>query len=364
MTKIHINKKKFRKSMTSLLIIIVLLLSVFFLYKHYFINPDSSFTNEEDTTEPLSLTQPNYDELYTFLEGEQSNIELISSIEFTATNPTDTAIAGSAITYGIDIYGYNTQKEYITEHYNSITIEEDASANDYIKIRDNVVIFYDNSTEPKDVSIPLSFHSQEHTFTYSVIKQLVSEDNYAMIINNYTGLDSNYIPSDLTRSDYITYTNGYDSEVSPMKEVCTKALEDLILDAQVDGYEIYACSGYRDYITQEILYNRAILALGEDQIDTAHPGCSEHQSGFTMDVVFPDISWGLTVEQENSPCYTWMRENAHKYGFILSYEEGYEDISGYMFEPWHYRFIGVELATQYYEEGFKTLTEFASIPRY
>ena len=109
-------------------------------------------------------------------------------------------------------------------------------------------------------------------------------------------------------------------------------------------------SAYRSYTNQETLYNRYVQKDGSIKADTysARPGHSEHQTGLAVDVhntVLPYTSFDKTNE------FTWMKENAHKYGFILRYPKDKTNITGYDYEPWHNRYIGVEHATYIYENN-------------
>lgn len=122
------------------------------------------------------------------------------------------------------------------------------------------------------------------------------------------------------------------------------------------GFSFYINSGYRSYQEQVTTYNYWVSVSGQAQADrsSARPGHSEHQLGTTADVG----SNGCELEcLEGTPEAAWIAENAWKYGFIVSYPEGKEQITGYMPEPWHVRFVGKEVARQVKESGI-TLHEF------
>lgn len=115
-------------------------------------------------------------------------------------------------------------------------------------------------------------------------------------------------------------------------------------DALKENIKLYGGSGYRSYSTQSGLYNHYVKEDGKANADTysARPGHSEHQTGLAIDIV---TSKGGFV-YENYQEYKWLIKNSYKYGFILRYPKGKENITGYMYEPWHYRYLGTDIATE------------------
>ena len=118
-------------------------------------------------------------------------------------------------------------------------------------------------------------------------------------------------------------------------------------------------SGYRSYQTQQNLYNRYLQKDPQNVVDTysARAGHSEHQTGLAIDVSSNNSDM---ITFEVSPSFKWMKENAHLYGYILRYQKGKEDITGYKYEPWHYRYVGKEIATLLYQTGL-TFDEYVAI---
>lgn len=141
------------------------------------------------------------------------------------------------------------------------------------------------------------------------------------------------------------------------------AFDKMAKDAEKQGFIITAFSSYRSYDYQKQLYERYVKKDGKDNADrySARPGYSEHQTGLAFDVgeVGRENLW-LTEEFGETPAGKWLMENAHKYGFILRYPKGKEHITGYMYESWHYRYLGIELATKVKESGL-TLEEYLGI---
>lgn len=128
-------------------------------------------------------------------------------------------------------------------------------------------------------------------------------------------------------------------------------------DAKAAGLTIYISSGFRSYSLQEQIYNRNVALYGQSRTDTfsARPGHSEHQTGMAFDLNTISGTFGNTKEGE------WVRNNGYRYGFILRYPEGKESITGYQYEPWHVRFLGIDMAAKVYESGL-CLEEYLGIP--
>lgn len=132
------------------------------------------------------------------------------------------------------------------------------------------------------------------------------------------------------------------------------ALNQMFDDAKAErNLDMWVCSGFRSYNVQKNLYNNYVKRDGAANADrySARPGHSEHQTGLAFDINYADSRFAGTEQA------IWLAENAYKYGFILRYPEGKENITGYKYEPWHYRYIGVENATKIFSSGL-TLEEY------
>ncbi len=127
-------------------------------------------------------------------------------------------------------------------------------------------------------------------------------------------------------------------------------------DAAAEGLDIYISSDYRSYYDQERIYNNYVSSDGQETADTysSRPGYSDHQTGLAFDLNSIDDSFGYTPESD------WVAVNAHKYGFIIRFPEGKAHFTGYQYEPWHIRYLGVDKATEVYESGL-CLEEFLSV---
>jgi len=172
---------------------------------------------------------------------------------------------------------------------------------------------------------------------YTNVIDIEDQENITVLVNKYNKLQSSYVPSDLKN---ISSKYGY----GQLKAEAATAFEEMCAAAKKDNITIYGGSGYRSYSHQSRLYNNYVARDGKVEADTysARPGYSEHQTGLAMDIM--NGRWGYVDDTDKE--YTWLVNNSYKYGFILRYLEGKEEITGYMYEPWHYRYVGIDLATE------------------
>ena len=133
-------------------------------------------------------------------------------------------------------------------------------------------------------------------------------------------------------------------------------LQEMFAAAKEDGLDLFIRSGFRSYSTQKTLYNNYVARDGKAEADrySARPGHSEHQTGLGFDINRADMSF------EGTPEAIWLAENCYKYGFIIRYPKGKEHITGYIYEPWHIRYLGVDTATAVYNSGL-SLEEYLGI---
>ncbi len=186
---------------------------------------------------------------------------------------------------------------------------------------------------------------------YKNIKTITEPDIYLVLVNKEYKLPENYVPSKLE-----LISNEFANENKYLREEAKIAFETLSKDAKNLGYRVVAVSTYRDYEYQDKLYNMYVQEKGIDYADkcSARPGHSEHQTGLAVDVEGSNRDYD---EFENSEEFVWMKENAYKYGFILRYPKGKEKITGFKYEPWHYRYVGLDVAKTIHDEKL-TLEEY------
>lgn len=312
----------------------------------------------------VNATAPNYGEVEKTMKEKGLDVALVEKVVLNATNGTDKAVAGSALTYWAEVTGLDSSGNVVVKKITDVTVLQNGAASEDIKfLTGNTIAILDKAIQEQTLDIKVSYCGLTNTYHYGIVHQTISTDNFALLVNRYTGISENYEPSSLAKSSWIHYTNGTASTSSNLDARVNTALEAMFTAAKADGITLWACSGYRSYDSQAILYERANASLGAGQQDTAPPGHSEHQTGFTMDITWPSVGGGLTQSMENTAEYKWLMENSYKYGFVLRYPKGMTDITGYLYEPWHFRYIGVDLATLYHNSGISTLDEFLSIPR-
>lgn len=175
-------------------------------------------------------------------------------------------------------------------------------------------------------------------------------DDY-VLVNKHRQLSSKYIPDDLVKIDeeYVKT----DGEIEIERNVA-KAFYDMAEAASEDGMELMVSSGYRSYEDQEEIMETYLELYGQNYVDNyvAKPGFSEHQTGMSLDVASKSVNTFVNSEE-----YSWMMDNAYKYGFILRYPKSKEDITGYKCEAWHYRYVGKEIA-EYIHDNNITYDEY------
>lgn len=162
------------------------------------------------------------------------------------------------------------------------------------------------------------------------------------------------IPED--HAPELTYVGNYRFDIR-----AAAALRDMLAAAQAEGLSPIVCSAYRSVDYQTTLYENQVskyLGQGYSQADAerlagtkvAVPGTSEHHTGLAADIVALSYQH-LEKDQENTAEAIWLRDNCHRFGFILRYPEDKQDVTGIIYEPWHYRYVGVDAATQIMEQG-------------
>lgn len=149
-----------------------------------------------------------------------------------------------------------------------------------------------------------------------------------------------------------------------------EALKSFVAGAREAGLSVYVTSSYRSYATQEHLFNNKVnqytysegsydAAVEKARTIVAYPGSSEHQTGLAADIVDQYYEY-MNESLADTALSKWMKENCARYGFILRFPEDKQDITGIMFEPWHFRYVGVEAATYIMEKGL-CLEEFVAL---
>lgn len=200
----------------------------------------------------------------------------------------------------------------------------------------------DSESVPANASMPITdASSEEHTDEQTQASQTEesTSQHKTKIIEGRT-----YIDGILIVNKSYSLPSSYDPE---MDEQALAAFEKMQTAASNDGLFLYILSGYRSYSEQQYQYNVHVENKGKAYADrvSARPGYSEHQTGLCMDINSTDDSFADTEEA------AWLSENCTKYGFIIRFPKGKEEQTGYNYEPWHIRYVGVENAKKIADSG-------------
>ncbi len=205
------------------------------------------------------------------------------------------------------------------------------------------------------------------------------DGKYLLLVNKSNALGAEYVPEELVALD-TSYTNRGKS--IQLNAAVADAVKGMIDAMKKDGItNVSVTSGYRTYSDQKVLFDKyckderaAHPDWSEEQIKaqvltySAAPGTSEHQTGLCVDLFTTEMEglWNYGSETPDNPwdkgfaetdAFEWLKQHAHEYGFILRFPESKTDITGYSYESWHYRYVGVDHAKRIHEQGL-TLEEY------
>lgn len=178
---------------------------------------------------------------------------------------------------------------------------------------------------------------------YTNIKETDTEKKELMLVNKYNKLSETYAPENIVE---ISKTYAYSGNKTSQEAL--EYYKKMHEAAKLDGINLVISSAYRSYQDQQETYDE-YLKIKKDKIDTyaAKPGHSEHQTGLAFDILTLGVR---TTEFDKTNEFKWLKENSYKYGFILRYPQGKEDITGYDYESWHYRYVGISAAKVIHDE--------------
>ena len=170
-----------------------------------------------------------------------------------------------------------------------------------------------------------------------------------------------YAPSDL-RTPNVTLRVPGAAEMQ-MRAAAATALEKMFVGASADGYKLEISTAYRGYNYQKSLYDGYVSSQGQAAADqeSARPGYSEHQTGLAVDIRNAADTCSLEACFGATPEGEWLAANSYKYGFILRYPADKQAVTGYEYEPWHFRYVGTDLAGEMHKTHSKTLEEFFGV---
>lgn len=235
-------------------------------------------------------------------------------------------------------YNIVTQKYYIGKNFES-----------YVEYKE-----YHMSTDYKDVISIVNVNA--HHGWYNKIFDTNTKDGYLMLVNKFYKLDSSY-----KRDDIQSVNLAYAYANNSVSSIVIENFEKMRSDVQTElGVRLMINSSYRSYEDQEAIYNDfKNISLKYADSYAARPGHSEHQTGLAIDITSLEHPYINNTDSsfDKSPEYEWLKNNCHKYGFILRYPKDKEHITGYNTESWHFRYVGVKPATKMHQENL-TLDEY------
>ncbi|SFL75354.1 D-alanyl-D-alanine carboxypeptidase [Paenibacillus sp. 1_12] len=188
-------------------------------------------------------------------------------------------------------------------------------------------------------------------------------ESITVLVNKQQALPDSYEPKDLVYPN-VPFTFKEQIDKRKMRKEAAAALENLFEGAKKSGINLAGVSAYRSYATQKTLYNNYVKQDGEEKAKTysAVPGHSEHETGLAIDVSGSD---GKCAAQN---CFAvtkeakWLDSHAAEYGFIIRYPDGKEAITGYQYEPWHLRYVGIQLSKELTQKNLTLEEYFNAVP--
>ena len=207
------------------------------------------------------------------------------------------------------------------------------------------------------IVLVLLFYTKDCNIKKNNINIVKNPNDYKVLVNKYNKLDSDYVPNDL-KIIPLEYSN----EDKYLRKEAANNFINLSRDASILNYKIIITSAYRSYEYQNKLYSDYIEKYDEEYASSccAQAGFSEHQTGLAIDVIGSNNDYHKFDESIE---FEWMIQNAYKYGFILRYPKGKESITGFKYEPWHFRYVGIDVAKTIYEKNI-TLEEYVKLKDY
>ena len=209
-------------------------------------------------------------------------------------------------------------------------------------------------TTPTPSSTPSPTPTPEPTVEPTVDTTTVS--SIQKITNKSHPIDSGYVPVDLT------VVNVNSNGTQYLRQEAASELAKMFAAAHKDGIDLYLVSGYRSYAQQLALYNTYVSTDGKALADSydAIPGACEHQLGLAVDLSDDNRDHDIDNSFELTAAYQWLLKHSYEYGYILRFPRGKESITGIAYNPWSFRYIGVEEAKKVYDSGL-TLEEYYKV---
>lgn len=245
-----------------------------------------------------------------------------------------------------------TDEEIKLEKLNHIDKQIDYFNIDYI---DRYISYKDNNPKLDIIQVIKNVNMQLDFNSYENIIPAKNLNTTKILVNKHYSLGKDYVPNNLE-----VISTRYALSDMKLVNVAKEAFEKLAEDASKEGYKIIAMSTYRSYNYQVNLWNKYAKQDGEELADTysGRAGHSEHQTGLAVDVYNGKENY---TNFENTKEFNWMQEHAHEYGFILRFPKDKVNETGYRYESWHYRYVGVDEAKYIKENNISFEEYYATI---
>ena len=301
---------------------------------HHYIDYVNYSSNHDVSNEQVVQYVDSFYELYDQLEQAGFSIETCRELMDSLTIDDFQAIVDAGYKYE-DIQGYLD--------INGVIVSD-------------IAAYIDSGLDPLDAVMNVSYPFIDSQNTITTNYQIKEPDDLLVLVKHGFGVSSDYVPDDLVSTNIMVSDSNPDPR---LRKEAAEALEKMAEDASKEGYTLAINSAYRSYEDQQAVYDEYFAMY--DPVTAASlvavPGYSEHQLGLSVDLTCKDVIDGVYGVFGDSPDYDWTIAHAHEYGFILRYPEDKTAITGTANEPWHYRYVGVEAATEIYENGW-TLEEY------
>ena len=213
-----------------------------------------------------------------------------------------------------------------------------------VKNLDRYLDYYKKNSKLDRTKVVALVNTNRDRDLYEDIQDTDVSKDILMLVNKYYALKEDFVPENIVR-----VSNSYAYAGNSIRSDVLEAFIEMANAAKEEDITLVINSSYRSYKDQNEIWTYRKNNYGQEKADqyAARAGHSEHQTGLAI-----DIAQFNSKEQdfENTPAFTWLQNNAHNYGFILRFKKDAEDITGYAYESWHYRYVGKEVATKVHDE--------------
>lgn len=304
--------------------------------KHHYLDYELLKNKYEDREDVIAFTDHVYDSYYQTLTDSGYSLSSIRKIMQTAS---------------LDDFSVLENNHY--------TWEDIAP---YMKVNGAVIqdipAYIESKLDPEDAVMQISYKSIDSSKAGTSDRKyaILEPDALDVLVKNGFYLPASYEPDDLCK---ISIPVSSEDETYLLRKEAADALQQMYEDAKKEGLEIAVVSAYRSYEDQKEIYDYYFSKYDELTASrlVSIPGCSEHQLGLSVDLTSKDIIGDEDSFFVDTPEYRWVIKHAHEYGFILRYLDDKTSITGTTNEPWHFRYVGTELAEVLYKENL-TLEEY------